>query len=80
MPATSALSNVDISIYNNYQTNSKYLHAAVRMLAEIVLAVTVTHFRISSSILRNHKVGEFRPLLWAVRAMIFADTFCTGVR
>ena len=28
--------------------------------------------------LRNHKVGYFDPLLWAVRVMICVETFCKG--
>ena len=32
--------------------------------------VTVSRFRLSSMKLRNHKVGKFDPLLWAVRMTI----------
>ena len=41
-------------------------------------ASDVSRFRLSSVKLRNHKVGYFDPLLWAVRDMIFVETFCIG--
>ena len=41
-------------------------------------ASDVSRFRLSSVKLRNHKVGYFDPLLWAVRVMICDATFCTG--
>ena len=34
--------------------------------------------RLSSVQLRNHEVGYFDPLLWAVRVMICVETFCIG--
>ena len=39
-------------------------------------ASDVSRCRLSSVKLRNHKVGYFDPLLWAVRMMIFVKTFC----
>ena len=39
-------------------------------------ASDVSRCRLSSVKLRNHKVGYFDPLLWAVRVMIFVKTFC----
>ena len=41
-------------------------------------ASDVSRFRLSSVKLRNHKVGYFDPLLWAVRVMICVDIFCIG--
>ena len=41
-------------------------------------ASDVSRFRLSSVKLRNHKVGYFDPLLWAVRVMILVETFCIG--
>ena len=41
-------------------------------------ASDVSRFRLSSVQLRNHKVGYFDPLLWAVRVMICVETFCIG--
>ena len=41
-------------------------------------ASDVSRFRLSSVQLRNHKVGYFDPLLWAVRVMICVATFCIG--
>ena len=41
-------------------------------------ASEVSRFRLSSVQLRNHKVGYFDPLLWAVRVMICVETFCIG--
>ena len=41
-------------------------------------ASDVSRFRLSSVQLRNHKVGYFDPLLWAVRVMIIVKTFCIG--
>ena len=39
-------------------------------------ASDVSRFRLSSVKLRNHEVGYFNPLLWAVRVTIFVETFC----
>ena len=39
-------------------------------------ASDVSRFRLSSVKLRNHKVGYFDPLLWAVRVTIIVETFC----
>ena len=41
-------------------------------------ASDVSRFRLSSVKLRNHKVGYFDPLLWAVRVTIIVKTFCIG--
>ena len=41
-------------------------------------ASDVSRFRLSSVQLRNHEVGYFDPLLWAVRVMICVATFCIG--
>ena len=41
-------------------------------------ASDVSRFRLSSVKLRNHKVGYFDPLLWAVRVTIIVETFCIG--
>ena len=41
-------------------------------------ASDVSCFRLSSVKLRNHKVGYFDPLLWAVRVTIIVETFCIG--
>ena len=41
-------------------------------------ASDVSRFRLSPVQLRNHKVGCFDPLLWAVRVTIFDETFCIG--
>ena len=41
-------------------------------------ASDVSRFRISSVQLRNHEVGYFDPLLWAVRVMICVEFFCIG--
>ena len=38
----------------------------------------VSRFRLSSVQLRNHGVGYFDPLPWAVRVMIIVETFCIG--
>ena len=37
-----------------------------------------SRFRLSSVKLRNHKVGYFDTLLWAVRVIICVATFCIG--
>ena len=57
--------------------------AAVAMLNNVLAgrnrsASDVSRFRLSSVQLRNHEVGYFDPLLWAVRVMICAATFCIG--
>ena len=57
--------------------------AAVAMLNNALAgrnrsASDVSRFRLSSVKLRNHKVGYFDPLLWAVRVMILVETFCIG--
>ena len=57
--------------------------AAVAMLNNALAgrnhsASDVSRFRLSSVKLRNHKVGYFDPLLWAVRVMICVETFCIG--
>ena len=57
--------------------------AAVAMLSNALAgrnrsASDVSRFRLSSVKLRNHKVGYFDPLLWAVRVMICVETFCIG--
>ena len=41
-------------------------------------ASEASRFRLSSVKLRNHEVGYFDPILWAVRAMICVATFCIG--
>ena len=41
-------------------------------------ASDVSRFWLSSVKLRNHKVGYFDLLLWAVRVMICVATFCIG--
>ena len=41
-------------------------------------ASDVSRFRLLSVQLRNHEVGYFDPLLWAVRVMICVATFCKG--
>ena len=41
-------------------------------------ASDVSRFRLSSVQLRNHKVGYFDPLLWAVRVMICVEIVCIG--
>ena len=41
-------------------------------------ASDVSRFQLSSVKLRNHKVGYFDPLLWAVRVMICVKTFYIG--
>ena len=41
-------------------------------------ASDVSRFQLSSVQLRNHKVGYFDPLLWAVRVIICVETFCIG--
>ena len=41
-------------------------------------ASDVSRFRLSSVQLRNHEVGYFDPLLWAVRVMICVATFFIG--
>ena len=41
-------------------------------------ASDVSRFRLSSVQLRNHEVGYFDPLLWAVCVMICVATFCIG--
>ena len=41
-------------------------------------ASDVSRFQLSSVQLRNHEVGYFDPLLWAVRVMICVATFCIG--
>ena len=41
-------------------------------------ASDVSRFRLSSVQLRNHEVGYFDPLLWAVRVMICVEMFCIG--
>ena len=41
-------------------------------------ASDVSRFRLSSVKLRNHKVGYFDPILWAVRVTIIVETFCIG--
>ena len=41
-------------------------------------ASDVSRFRLSSVKLRNHKVGYFDPLLWAVRVTIIVETCCIG--
>ena len=57
--------------------------AAVAMLNNALAgrnrsASDVSRFRISSVQLRNHEVGYFDPLLWAVRVMICVEFFCIG--
>ena len=57
--------------------------AAVAMLNNALAgrnrsASDVSRFRLSSVQLRNHEVGYFDPLLWAVRVMICVATFCIG--
>ena len=57
--------------------------AAVAMLNNALAgrnrsASDVSCFRLSSVQLRNHEVGYFDPLLWAVRVMICVATFCIG--
>ena len=57
--------------------------AAVAMLNNVLAgrnrsASDVSGFRLSSVQLHNHEVGYFDPLLWAVRVMICAATFCIG--
>ena len=57
--------------------------AAVAMLNNALAgrnrsASDVSRFRLSSVQLRNHEVGYFDPLLWAVRVMICIATFCIG--
>ena len=57
--------------------------AAVAMLNNALAgrnrsASNVSRFRLSSVQLRNHKVGYFDPLPWAVRVMICVETFCIG--
>ena len=57
--------------------------AAVTMLNNALAgrnrsASDVSRFRLSSVKLRNHKVGYFDPLLWAVRVLICVATFCIG--
>ena len=50
----------------------------MRRLAEIVPQETSVGCQLSSVKLRNHEVGYFDPLLWAVRVMICVETFCIG--
>ena len=57
--------------------------AAVAMLNNALAgrnrsASDVSRFRLSSVQLRNHEVGYFDPLLWAVRVMICVATVCIG--
>ena len=57
--------------------------AAVAMLNNALAgrnrsASDVSRFRLSSVQLRNHEVGYFDPLLWAVRVMICVEIFCIG--
>ena len=57
--------------------------AAVAMLNNALAdrnrsASDISRFRLSSVQLRNHEVGYFDPLLWAVRVMICVATFCIG--
>ena len=57
--------------------------AAVAMLNNALAgrnrsASDVSRFRLSSVQLRNHEVGYFDPLLWAVRVMVCVATFCIG--
>ena len=41
-------------------------------------ASDVSRFRLSSVKLRNHEVGYFDPLLWAVRVTTTVETYCIG--
>ena len=57
--------------------------AAVAMLNKALAgrnrsASDVGRFRLSSVKLRNHEVGYFDPLLWAVRVTIIVETVCIG--
>ena len=38
----------------------------------------ISRFRLALVQLRNHEVGYFDPLLWAVRVTIIVETFCIG--
>ena len=54
------------------------LHARVVLGDLVPNRLSISRFRISSVKLRNHKVGYFYSLLWAVRVMICVETFCIG--
>ena len=68
------------------QSNSTLESESVAVVAKLNNALAgrnrsasdVSRFRLSSVQLRNHKVGYFDPLLWAVCVMICVATFCIG--
>ena len=55
--------------------------AAVAMLSNALAGRnrSASDFWLSSVKLRNHKVGYFDPLLWAMRVMIVVETFCSFI-